>query len=138
MGFCLDEQWRNVMLLRSPLARVRGLGSARAGTEEFIKQRLAAMALVPLLLWFVYSIIHLATADHATVVQWIRLPWNTVGLILLFLVLFQHAYSGLREVVEDYIHQEVVKTISMVAMNFGVITITVGCVFAILRIALGG
>lgn len=126
------------MQLRSPLARVRGLGSARAGTEEFIIQRLTAIALIPLLLWFVVSIIHLVRADHATVIQWIRTPWVTVSLILLILVLFQHAHAGLREVLQDYVHQEIIKTISMVAMKFFVITITVSSVLAILHIALGG
>ncbi len=126
------------MQLRSPLARVRRLGSARAGTEEFIAQRLTAMALIPLLLWFVYSIIHLASADHPTVILWIRIPWHTVGLILLFLMLFHHAHSGLREVLQDYVHHEIIKTISMVAMKFVVITISISCVLAILRISLGG
>lgn len=126
------------MQLRSPLARVRGLGAARAGTDEFITQRLTAIALIPLLLWFVGSIIHLARSDHAIVLQWIRTPWVTVALILLILVLFLHAHSGLREVLQDYVHQEIIKTIAMVAMKFFIITITVSSVLAVLRIALGG
>jgi succinate dehydrogenase / fumarate reductase membrane anchor subunit len=126
------------MQLRSPLARVRGLGAARAGTDEFITQRLTAIALIPLLLWFVVSIIHLARADYAMVIEWIKTPWVTVALILLILVLFNHAHSGLREVLQDYVHQEIIKTIAMVAMKFFIITITVSSVLAVLRIALGG
>lgn len=126
------------MQLRSPLARVRGLGAARAGTDEFITQRLTAIALIPLLLWFVGSIIHLARADYGEVIEWIKTPWVTVALILLILVLFHHAHSGLREVLQDYVHHEIIKTIAMVAMKFFVITITVSSVLAVLRIALGG
>jgi succinate dehydrogenase / fumarate reductase membrane anchor subunit len=122
---------------RSPLAKVRGLGSARDGTEEFIALRLAAIALIPLLLWFVISIITLIGADHATVVAWVRQPHVTVFLILLTLVLFYHAHTGLREILEDYVHSEILKTISMVAMKFFIVTITVTSILAILRIALG-
>ncbi len=125
------------MRLRSHLAKIRGLGSARAGTEEFISQRLTAIALIPLLLWFVTALISLAGADYDTAVEWIRRPVVTTFLILLILVLFHHAHSGLREVLEDYIHHEIIKTIAMVSMKFLIITITVGSVLAILRIALG-
>jgi len=126
------------MKLRSPLARVRGLGSARDGTEEFINQRLTAIALIPLSLWLVTSLISLVRADHATVVLWFQIPHHTVFFILLILVLFHHAHAGLREILTDYVHHEIIKTISMVTMKFFVITITLGSVLAVLRIALGG
>lgn len=125
------------MKLRSPLARVRGLGAAGTGTEEFIAQRLTAIALIPLLLWFVTSVISLALADYATVVAWIRTPWVTILFILLILVLFHHVHAGLQEVLRDYVHHEILKTISMVGMKFLVVTMTVSSVLAILRIALG-
>lgn len=126
------------MQLRSPLAKVRGLGSARDGTEEFIAQRLAAIALIPLLVWFIAALISLVGADYVTVVAWIRRPHVTVLLILLILILFYHAHAGLREVLEDYVHNDVVKAISMVFMKFFVVMVTVASVLAILRIALGG
>lgn len=126
------------MQLRSPLAKVRGLGSARDGTEEFIAQRLAAIALIPLLVWFIAALISLVGADYVTVVAWIRKPHVTVLLILLILILFYHAHAGLREVLEDYVHNDVVKAISMVFMKFFVVMVTVASVLAILRIALGG
>jgi succinate dehydrogenase / fumarate reductase membrane anchor subunit len=124
--------------MRTSLSPVRGLGSAREGANRFIAQRLSAIALVPLLLWLVASIIFFITqADHAALVAWIRLHWNTELLILLILVLFYHAHAGLQEVLEDYIHNHIIKAISMVSMKFFVIAITVASVLAVLRIALG-
>jgi succinate dehydrogenase / fumarate reductase membrane anchor subunit len=121
---------------RPPLGRVQNLGSARDGTEDFIRQRLSAIALVPLLLWFAYSMACLSTADYQTVVTWMRFPVNTILLILLILVGFYHAHVGLHEVFEDYLHSPVVKALSMVAMKFALITLTVASVLAILRVAL--
>jgi len=126
-------------MLRTPLSQVRGLGSAREGTNRFIAQRLSAIALVPLILWFVASIIFFITrADYDALVAWIRLPWNTELFILLILLLFYHAHAGLQEVVEDYMHNEITKAIVMASMKFFVIAITIASVLAILRIALGG
>jgi len=125
-------------LMRTSLSPVRGLGSAREGADRFIAQRLSAIALVPLLLWLVASIIFFITqADHAALVAWIRLHWNTEILILLILVLFYHTHAGLQEVLEDYVHNQIIKAISMVSMKFFVIAITVASVLAVLRIALG-
>lgn len=124
--------------LRTPLSRIRLLGSAREGADRFIAQRLSAIALVPLILWFIASIIFfIVRADHASLVAWIRLHWNAELLILLILLLFYHAHSGLQEVLEDYVHNEIIKAITMVSMKFFVIAITVASVLAILRIALG-
>jgi len=125
--------------LRTPLSRVRAFGSAREGTGHFIAQRLSAIALIPLIVWFVASIIFLIVhADHAELVAWIKAPWNGEFLILLFILLLHHAHAGLQEVVADYIHNEILKTIVMVFMKFFVIAIAVACVLAVLRIALGG
>ena len=125
--------------LRTPLSRVRLWGSAREGTNTFIAQRLTAIALVPLLLWFVAAVIFfIVKADHASLVVWIRSYWNTELLILLILVSFHHAHAGLHEVVEDYVHNEIIKAITMVSMKFFVVAITVASVLAVLQIALGG
>jgi succinate dehydrogenase / fumarate reductase membrane anchor subunit len=121
---------------RPPLGRVQNLGSARDGTEDFIKQRLSAIALVPLCLWFAYSMARLSVADYQTVVTWMQFPMNTVLLILLIFVGFYHAHVGIHEIFEDYLHNPVVKALSMVAMKFALITLTVASVLAILRVAL--
>ena len=124
---------------QTPLSRVRLWGSAREGTSHFIAQRLSAIALVPLLLWFVASIIFfIVKADHASLVEWIRLYWNTELLMLLILLTFHHAHAGLQEILVDYVHNEIIKAIVMTLMKFFVIGITVASVLAVLRIALGG
>ncbi|EDN71494.1 succinate dehydrogenase membrane anchor subunit [Beggiatoa sp. PS] len=124
---------------QTPLSQVRLWGSAREGTSHFIAQRLSAIALVPLLLWFVAAIIFfIVKADHASLVEWIRLYWNTELLILLILLTFHHAHAGLQEILVDYVHNEIIKAIVMTLMKFFVIGITVASVLAVLRIALGG
>ncbi|MEZ5672224.1 MAG: succinate dehydrogenase, hydrophobic membrane anchor protein [Thiotrichaceae bacterium] len=69
-----------------------------------MKQRLSAIALVPLCLWFAYSMAHLSMADYQTVVTWMKFPLNTVLLILLIFVGFYHAHVGIHEIFEDYLH----------------------------------
>lgn len=124
--------------LRTPLAKVRGLGSARDGTDHYIAQRLTAIALVPLLLWFVFSLAAVAGQDFSHVQAWVKSPFNSIALILLSIVLIYHAHIGLHEVLEDYLHEDVVKTIAMVLMKFLAITLIVTAVVAVLRIVLGG
>lgn len=123
------------MDFRTPLARVRGLGSARDGTEQFITQRLTAMALVPLLIWFLIELVALTGASHQAVVAWIRTPSNTVLLILLIFVTFYHLHIGLFEVLEDYVHSDKLKAVTMVFMKFSIVALTVTAVLAVLRIA---
>lgn len=123
--------------LGSPLGQVRNLGSAREGAEHFIAQRLTAIALIPLLIWFVCCLASIATADYATIVAWIRNPVVTGLLILLILFMFYHAHAGLEEVFEDYLHNSVIKALAMVSMKFFFIMITVAAVLSILYVAFG-
>lgn len=126
------------MDFRTPLARVRGLGSARDGTERFIAQRMTAIALVPLLIWFVASVVSLVGADYATVKEWVSTPFVTVLLLLLLGAVFYHAQIGLHEVFEDYLHSDLVKTTAMVLMKFTITTLGLFSALAVLRTALGG
>ncbi|EIJ43098.1 succinate dehydrogenase, hydrophobic membrane anchor protein [Beggiatoa alba B18LD] len=126
------------MRLQTPLGRVRGLGSAKEGTGHFISQRLSAIALIPLLLWFVASIISLAGKDFAVVSAWVKSPFVTVTLILLILSAVYHAVLGLQIVIEDYFHVEYSKLIMLIIIKFLAVIIAVAGVVAVLRIALGG
>lgn len=90
--------------LRSPLARVRHLGSARDGTGHWWAQRLTAIALVPLTLWLVASLVSLAGADYVAVSAWIGRPLPGTLLVLLIAATFYHAALGLQVVIEDYVH----------------------------------
>lgn len=92
------------MNLRTDLGRVKGLGSAKEGVGHWRLQRLTALALVPLSLWFVLSLLCMFGGSHAEVVAWVSAPHVTVLLIALSAALFWHLQLGLQVVVEDYVH----------------------------------
>ena len=126
------------MSLRSPLGRVRGLGSAKTGTDHFWVQRVTAVALVPLTLWFVYALLSLAGADYATVTAWLRSPVNAVLMLALIVATFHHMQLGLQVVIEDYIHGEGIKIACLMIMKGGSLLLAVAAAFAVLKVAFGG
>jgi len=126
------------MSMRTPLAQVRGQGSAKSGAHHWWAQRLSAIALIPLFLWFVASLIVIVTADHATVVEWIRSPWNSALLILLVGALFYHAQLGMRVVFDDYISSHWLQVTSIILVRFLALLLAVISIVAVLRIAWGG
>lgn len=126
------------MSYRTPLARARGLGSAKDGTTHWIVQRITAVALVPLSLWFVVSILMLMHADYVAVVNWMHAPWNAILLVLLVLTMYWHAYLGLQVVVEDYVHVAWVKVSAIVLLRLLAVVLTAIGIFVVLRIAFGG
>src|SRR5262244_978776 len=95
--------------MRSPLGRAIGLGSAKEGVEHWWLQRITAVALVPLSLWFVIAIIRLVGADIDSVRDWVGNPLSAIGLVLLVIATFYHASLGLQVVIEDYVHKELTK-----------------------------
>lgn len=126
------------MSLRSPLSQARGLGSAKEGVEHWWWQRLTAVALVPLTLWFVFSVACLAGAGRETVLAWVASPLNAVGLILFLVALFHHSQLGLQVVVEDYVHAEFLKISSLVLIKFAHVALAAAAIFSVLKISLGG
>jgi succinate dehydrogenase / fumarate reductase, membrane anchor subunit len=124
------------MSLRSPLGRVLGLGSAKEGVHHWWFQRLTSVALVPLTVWFVVSLLALPSLDHTTVVAWMAQSWTALLLILFVLVATWHSQLGLRVVVEDYIHGGA-KTLVLVIITFTHTLIAAAGVFAILKVAFG-
>jgi len=126
------------MTMRTPLGRVRGLGSAKEGVGHWWTQRLTAVALVPLLLWFVASLVQLVGADYAHVVAWIaRLP-VAVLLCLLFVAGFYHLSLGLQVVIEDYVHREPCRIVALVLVKFGCWALAAAALFSVLKIAFRG
>ncbi len=121
---------------RTPLSRVKGLGSAREGTTHFWSQRLTALVLTPLLLWFCFSLAALPVG-HATLVAWVAQPAVAVTLILLILATFYHAQLGLQIVIEDYVSTHSTRTVSIIIMSFLCLLFGVIGVVAVLKIALG-
>ena len=122
------------MSLRTPLARARGLGSAKEGVQHWWVQRVTAVALVPLSLWFVVSLITVAGADYLTFIAWVGSPFNTALLVILLVSVFYHAMLGLQVVIEDYIHREWLKHSLLLSVNFTLIFLGVIAVVSVLRI----
>ena len=106
------------MALQSPLGRVLGLGSARSGHEHWWGQRLSAAALVPLGLWFMASVLGLASTDYWAVAAWVSEPMHAILLILFLVTLLQHSSLGLQVVIEDYVHHGAVKVTALVLVRF--------------------
>jgi succinate dehydrogenase / fumarate reductase membrane anchor subunit len=123
--------------MRSPLARAMGFGSAKDGVEHWWMERVSAVALVPLTLWFVASIIAHTASDYATFIVWLRTPLASILMILLLIALFYHTALGLQVVIEDYVHSGV-KFVALVAVRVGCFALAVTGIVAALRIAFGG
>jgi succinate dehydrogenase / fumarate reductase membrane anchor subunit len=126
------------MTLRSPLARALGHGSAKDGVHHWWVQRLTSVALVPLSIWFVVSLLSLPSFDHATLVAWIGQLWTAVFLILLVLTAAWHSQLGVRIVVEDYVHGSGMRTLALTLVTFFHVVVAVAGVLAILKVAFGG
>ncbi|HIJ38337.1 MAG TPA: succinate dehydrogenase, hydrophobic membrane anchor protein [Rhodospirillaceae bacterium] len=126
------------MSMRPPLARARGLGSAKDGVSHFWWQRLTGLALVPITFWFVGSVVSLAGTDYAHFRAWLSHPGNTTMMILLIFAAFHHAHLGMQTVIEDYVHDEGVKLFSVIALKFAAFLFGVFSAVAVLRVALVG
>ena len=126
------------MSLRSPLGRARGLGSAKSGTDHWWAQRLTALALIPLVIWFVISMIVVTGADHEGALAFISSPINAVLLTLLIVAVFHHGQLGLQVVIEDYIHTKWLEVALILAVKGAATFLGVASVYAVIAIALGG
>ena len=126
------------MSLRSPLGRARGLGSAKEGTGHFWAQRVTAIALIPLTFLFVVIIFAFIGADHARAVALMGNPLVAVTMLLFIGAGFYHMQLGMQVVIEDYIHHEAVKTLLLLCVSLGAVTLGVASGFAILKLALAG
>ncbi len=126
------------MSLRSPLGRVLGSGSASDGTEHWWAQRVTAVALLILGLWFLCSLLLLDGFAHATVSAWLGRPFTGVMMLLLCLTLAWHSYLGVQVVLEDYVHGPLIKVASLLISRFMHAFVAIAAVLAILRVSLGG
>lgn len=127
----------NHQSMRSPLARAMGLGSAKEGAENWWLERLTAVALVPLTVWFVASIIAHADSDYDAFIAWLSTPATTILMVLLLIGLFYHTALGLQVVIEDYIHSRM-KIPALIGIRFGCFGLAVAGILTTLRIAFGG
>ncbi|HEX2801540.1 MAG TPA: succinate dehydrogenase, hydrophobic membrane anchor protein [Phenylobacterium sp.] len=123
---------------RTPLGRARGLGSAKHGVGHWVSERVSSIALVPLTIWMAYGVLRLAAGDYGFAVHWIGNPLNAVLTVLTLAISFWHMHSGLRVVVEDYIHKTLTKSVLLLLNLFVCGLAGALAVFAILKVALGG
>ena len=123
--------------LRSPLGRALGLGSAKEGVAHWWAQRVSAVALVPLGLWFAASLVSLAGADRAHVLLWLRGPVAAILTMLTVAAVFYHGALGVQVVIEDYAPSEGWKVAGIVATKLLALLLAVAGIFAVLKIAFG-
>ncbi len=104
-------------IMRSGLGRARGLGAAKSGLHHWIAQRVTAIALVPLTLWFIYAVLRLQHADQAALLAWMKRPLNLVLMLALIGATFHHMQLGLQTVIEDYVHGTRCRTATILLMR---------------------
>jgi len=124
------------MSLRSPLGRVLGLGSAKDGTAHWWAQRVSAVALIPLTLWFVFSLLTLPAFDYETVHTWLSVPISGFLAVLLVAVLAYQSYLGTIVIVEDYVTAGM-KVLTLLLLRFLYVLCAGAGIFAILRVVFG-
>ena len=125
------------MSLRSPLSKAIGLGSAGHGFSHWWWQRVTAVALIPLTLWFVYSVLGLFAASHAEVSAWLGMPLNATLMVLFVVTALFHGQTGLQVVIEDYIHTTWLNLTILLAVKFAAVALSVYAVLSILKVVLG-
>ena len=123
------------MSLKSPLGRVLGRGSAGTGTEHWLGQRLSAVAMVPLTLWFALSLLALPALDFHAVNGWVAMPLHAVLLVLLLVALVYHSSLGTQVVVEDYVHAPGLRAATLIFLRLSHIVLAVAGIFAVFLIA---
>jgi succinate dehydrogenase / fumarate reductase membrane anchor subunit len=125
------------MSMRTPLKKVRYLGSAKEGTDHFWKQRVTAVSNLFLMIFLIGLIVHLAGADHATVRKTLSNPLIALPLLLMVLSGVTHMRLGMQTIIEDYVHSEPRKVVALMLNTFFAIVVGAACVFAVLKLSFG-
>lgn len=123
---------------RTPLAKVRGLGSAREGTRHFWRQRLTAVSNIPLVLFFVGLLVALNGADYAQTRAALANPWVALIMLLMLGSALYHMKLGMQIIIEDYVHGELAKIVLLMLNIFFTLIVGAASAFALLKIAFGG
>jgi succinate dehydrogenase / fumarate reductase membrane anchor subunit len=129
-------QTPHIDTLRSPLGRARGLGSARAGSKHWWAQRVTAIALVPLTLWFIWSVLHLLGASQAQIGIWLNSPVQLALMLALIVATFHHLQLGMQVVIEDYVPNETLKLAAVLAVKGLCILLALICIVSALSLGL--
>lgn len=126
----------HVQVMRSSLGRALGLGSSRSGSHHWVIERLEAIALVPLTIWFIISMLHLTGASHQQVIDWLSSP-KTIALMLILITLtFHHLQLGVQSVLNDYVHSEWLRVPAILAVKGACLLLALVCVISVLKIGL--
>lgn len=123
--------------LRTPLSKVKGLGSAKDGVEHFWVQRITGLALIPITLWFCFSVASLPSADYAQVAKWLSSPFNAAMMIITVIMAFHHAQLGLQVIIEDYVSCHAKRTAGIIVAKFACFLFGVIGVVSVLKVAIG-
>ena len=125
------------MSMRTPIARVRGLGSARSGTGHFWQQRVTALANVPLTIGFVIILVSLLGRGHATVIQTLGSPLVAIVMLLFIGSVAYHMKIGMQVIIEDYVHDEKWKLAALIGNIFFAVAVAATSSYALLKISSG-
>jgi succinate dehydrogenase / fumarate reductase membrane anchor subunit len=131
----MNEKAASPAIMRSMLGRARGLGAAKSGTAHWWAQRVTALALVPLSLWFIGAMVRLAGLSRAEVAHWAASPVTATLMVALILATFHHLHLGLQVVIEDYIHAEKPRLAWLLAMRAVVALLALASLISVLRLA---
>ncbi|HQT63658.1 MAG TPA: succinate dehydrogenase, hydrophobic membrane anchor protein [Acidocella sp.] len=126
----------SIHIRRSELGRARGLGAAKSGLHHWWAQRVTAIALLPLSLYFVLSVLMLKGASHAGMVSFMAEPWNAVLYLCLIAALFYHLSLGLQTVIEDYVHKDSTRLATMLAVKGLIVFCALAAAVSVLKLAL--
>ena len=126
------------MSIETPIARVRGLGSARSGAHHWWLERLTSVSTLLLFVWLGISLLQLPRVDQPTIVAWLADPLAAVPMLLLIVSTFWHLKIGLQVALEDYVHEEGWKFFTITILNFFTLLLAALAIFAVLKIAFGG
>ncbi len=125
------------MKLESALGKARGLGSAKSGVHHWWMQRVTAIAMIGLSIWFVISLLTLPSLRQDDATRWLQEPHNTMLFLVMMVVMLYHSRLGLQVVIEDYIHNKAAKVTSLIALYFVNIAAMIIVAYSILSIGLG-
>lgn len=123
--------------MRTPMRRVRGLGAAHSGTGHFWHQRVTSVAGIPLTIAFVVILVALLGRSHAAVVQILGSPIVAIVMLLFIINTVYHMWIGMQEIVLDYVHEDKLKLVTLMANTFFCFAIALASVFAILKLSFG-
>ncbi len=122
--------------LRSPIAKVKGLGSSSDASHHFWLERITALGLIPLIIWFCISVTLLPEVSYAVLVDWLQAPFNTIMMILIIVIAFHHGQLGMQVIIEDYVASLSIRLPFILAIKFISYFLMALGVYSILRIAL--